>query len=165
MTVPDYQGGGIVNLMASIIAGRGGETLGYAPLTALASQSIESARNVVLLVVDGLGEPPGIVEVGRGGFAPQQVRVRGVGEAPGDRVVETGPQRQESLRRTRAVGDEWPVDRVDVRCEQPGALRIRSGDEHRRHVQHVRGEPRGDERTDELARGHQHLAALMAAFF
>ena len=55
MTVPDYEGNGIVNLMASIIAGRGGETLGYAPLTALAPQSIESARNVVLLVVDGLG--------------------------------------------------------------------------------------------------------------
>ena len=33
----------------------------------------------------------------------------------------------------------------------------------RRHVEHVGGEPRGDERADELARRHEHLAAEVAA--
>ncbi|MBI3772012.1 MAG: alkaline phosphatase family protein [Gammaproteobacteria bacterium] len=52
---PDYLGGGIVNLMSTIIRGRGGEMGDYLPLTGLDLEVFDSARNVVLLVVDGLG--------------------------------------------------------------------------------------------------------------
>ena len=52
---PDYQGNGIVNLMASIVAGCGGASTGYPTLRAIAPERIERARNVVLLVIDGLG--------------------------------------------------------------------------------------------------------------
>jgi len=51
---PDYDGGSIVNLMASVVAGFGAKRE-YAPLRDLAPEEIASARSVVLLVIDGLG--------------------------------------------------------------------------------------------------------------
>lgn len=52
--MPDYRGGSIVNLMSSIVHALGGEEPLYAPLVALPPGELAS-RNVVLLVVDGLG--------------------------------------------------------------------------------------------------------------
>lgn len=54
MRIPDYQGGSIVNLMASILRGRGG-TSEHPPLRLLPPEEIAEATNVVLLVLDGLG--------------------------------------------------------------------------------------------------------------
>lgn len=54
MISPDYQGGSIVNLMASIIRGRGGES-DYPSLRLLPPDEVADHTNVVLLVVDGLG--------------------------------------------------------------------------------------------------------------
>lgn len=51
---PDYRGGGILNLMASIVAGRGGEAE-YPELERLPGHELAGARNLMLLVVDGLG--------------------------------------------------------------------------------------------------------------
>ncbi len=51
----DYAGGGLVNLVASLMASRGAQPR-HAALRALPPQSIEQARNVVLLIVDGLGD-------------------------------------------------------------------------------------------------------------
>jgi len=66
MPLPDYQGGSIVNLMASLIAGRGGGTTPYPQTPLLTAREIEAYRTVVLMVVDGLGDemlaraaPPG----------------------------------------------------------------------------------------------------------
>jgi hypothetical protein len=53
-TLPDYRGGGIVNLMVTIAAAFGAEERIYPPLRALPPARLAS-RNVVLLVVDGLG--------------------------------------------------------------------------------------------------------------
>ncbi|NIP73365.1 MAG: alkaline phosphatase family protein [Gammaproteobacteria bacterium] len=50
---PDYRGGGIVNLISSIVAGCGGEPL--APLLDALSPRELRGRNVVLMVLDGLG--------------------------------------------------------------------------------------------------------------
>lgn len=55
MILPDYHGGSIVNLMASLIQGLGGGATPYPPLAALPPAQLSEARNVVLLVVDGLG--------------------------------------------------------------------------------------------------------------
>jgi hypothetical protein len=52
---PDYTGGGLVNLMASIVAGRGGAPR-HPLLTSLSTAEISDARNVVLFIVDGLGD-------------------------------------------------------------------------------------------------------------
>jgi Type I phosphodiesterase / nucleotide pyrophosphatase len=53
--LPDYSGGSLVNLMASIVASRGGEAL-HRPLRDLDAAKLRDARNVVLLIVDGLGD-------------------------------------------------------------------------------------------------------------
>lgn len=53
-TAPDYTGGGIANLVSSLLQGRGGST----PLPAaqaLAPERVREFRTVVLLVLDGLG--------------------------------------------------------------------------------------------------------------
>ena len=52
--LPDYAGGGVVNLMSSIAAALGSGSP-YPPLTALPPQALAGARHLVLLVVDGLG--------------------------------------------------------------------------------------------------------------
>jgi hypothetical protein len=53
---PDYEGGSIVNLMRSLGDACGAPTpLPYAPLRDLKVSPLGTARNIVLLVVDGLG--------------------------------------------------------------------------------------------------------------
>src|SRR3970040_193006 len=49
--LPDYSGGSLVNLIASIVEACGGKPL-HAPLNKFA---VQAARNIVLLIVDGLG--------------------------------------------------------------------------------------------------------------
>lgn len=55
MPLPEYQDGSIVNLMGSLVQGLGGEATGYAPLRGLPPEEIGEYRQVVLMVVDGLG--------------------------------------------------------------------------------------------------------------
>jgi hypothetical protein len=52
---PDYSGAGLVNLMASLVAGRGGAPR-HPLLAALPLETISSATNVLLLIIDGLGD-------------------------------------------------------------------------------------------------------------
>jgi hypothetical protein len=52
---PDYRGGGLVNLMASMIAGRGGAPR-HPGLSDSSIGNIPEARNVVLFIIDGLGD-------------------------------------------------------------------------------------------------------------
>ena len=52
---PDYAGGSLVNLMASIALSRDGTAL-HAPLRILDSIDLKDARNVILLIIDGLGD-------------------------------------------------------------------------------------------------------------
>ncbi len=54
MTLPDYAGGSLVNLVSSIATALGAGTP-YPPLAALPSEALAGARHLVLLVVDGLG--------------------------------------------------------------------------------------------------------------
>lgn len=51
---PDYEGGSIVNLVASVVAGLGGQAC-HAPCPALPVEEVGRFRNVVLLLIDGLG--------------------------------------------------------------------------------------------------------------
>src|SRR5258705_13938635 len=50
---PDYEGGSLVNLLASVVASRGGKPL-HAPLRNF--QFPTAAKNLVLLIIDGLGD-------------------------------------------------------------------------------------------------------------
>jgi len=51
---PSYEGGSIVNLMASILSATGGRSQ-YAELRCLDTQQLTNAQHIVLLVIDGLG--------------------------------------------------------------------------------------------------------------
>ncbi|MCU0897101.1 MAG: alkaline phosphatase family protein [Burkholderiales bacterium] len=53
---PDYAGGSIVNLMASLVDALGGRAGEYGTLVGAALDEVRSARTVVLVVVDGLGD-------------------------------------------------------------------------------------------------------------
>jgi hypothetical protein len=53
--LPDYQGGSLVNLIASIVEGCGGRPR-HAPLLQLPAGEVAAARNVVLFLIDGLGD-------------------------------------------------------------------------------------------------------------
>lgn len=55
MTLPDYTGGSIVNLLSSIQAALGTEPASYAPSRQIDAQCLADARNIVLIVIDGLG--------------------------------------------------------------------------------------------------------------
>ncbi len=53
---PDYEGGGLVNLVTSLVEGLGATPPApYAPLAALAPAEVAQARHVVFLLLDGLG--------------------------------------------------------------------------------------------------------------
>lgn len=54
--VPDYSGGGIVNLMQSLATACGSRQTAYPQLAALPADRLAEARHVVLLVIDGLGQ-------------------------------------------------------------------------------------------------------------
>ncbi len=55
MIFPDYRGGSIVNLMSSIEQGMGSGFELYSPATTMPVSELRQSRNVVLLVIDGLG--------------------------------------------------------------------------------------------------------------
>jgi hypothetical protein len=65
MQLPQYRDGSLLNLIASFLASRGGRA-GHPPLAALPPASIVGARNVVFMLVDGLGHNY-LAQVGRGG--------------------------------------------------------------------------------------------------
>jgi hypothetical protein len=75
MVLPDYRGGGIVNLMSSLIAGFGGEPTGYPPLSGLSPDEFGAPRHVVLLIVDGLGYDY-LLRRGGGSWLRQHLRGR-----------------------------------------------------------------------------------------
>jgi hypothetical protein len=53
--LPAYGGGSLVNLIASVVEGRGGARR-HPPLALLPPRELAQARNVVLVIVDGLGD-------------------------------------------------------------------------------------------------------------
>ncbi len=53
--LPNYSGGGFLNLVASIVEAGGGRPR-HAPLAALPPQELRAAANIVFVIVDGLGD-------------------------------------------------------------------------------------------------------------
>ncbi len=55
MHLPDYRGASIVNLMVSLTWARGARESLYPPLESLQPSSLAETRNLILIVIDGLG--------------------------------------------------------------------------------------------------------------
>ena len=72
---PDYAGGSIVNLTASIAAALGAPATGYAPLRGLPPTDLASRRKILLLVIDGLGYRY-LTDRGRGSWMARQLADR-----------------------------------------------------------------------------------------
>lgn len=66
-STPSYDGGGFLNLMASIGEACGAEKSTYAPLSGVDTSEWARARNLILLLVDGLGADY-LLQNGRDGF-------------------------------------------------------------------------------------------------
>ena len=96
------------------------------------------------------------------GFAPDQVGVRRIGQAAADGLVEALAGAVEAFYRALA-GAERLVVVVDVGGQQVGGFGVGAGEQQGRHAHHVGGQARGDQLVDGFARGHQHLAAHVAA--
>ena len=62
---PDYRGRGLVNLIASVVEGCGGARR-HPALSLLSPEELRPARNVVLVIIDGLGDNY-LVKAGAGG--------------------------------------------------------------------------------------------------
>lgn len=73
MIKPEYDGGSIVNLMASLVRHYGGQESIYPGLDLLPEAELQQARHIVLLVVDGLGYE---FLQQQGGFLQQHCRGR-----------------------------------------------------------------------------------------
>lgn len=78
---PDYQGGSIVNLMASLLDACGAGPAGYPPLRGLEPQPLAEARNLVLLVLDGLGYEY-LMQQGSGSVLQRHLHMRLTSVAP-----------------------------------------------------------------------------------
>ena len=116
-----------------------------------------------ILFVNRLGELPRLGEIRLRRLEPKHIGIGRVRAGARDRRFHAVSNHQEAFRRV-LTGAPAPVVLVDIARQQPGAIRIGAGDEHRVHAAHVRGEARGDQLGDELTRGDEHLAAQMAAF-
>ncbi|WP_078485522.1 alkaline phosphatase family protein [Solemya velesiana gill symbiont] len=75
MIKPDYHGGSIVNLMASIAHAMGADAQGYAATPLLSLGPLSRAKNILLLVIDGLGYQF-LKEHGDGSFLSGKLRGR-----------------------------------------------------------------------------------------
>lgn len=73
--IPPDPFNGIVNLMGSLIEGLGGARLSAAPLSAISPEEVRDYRQVLLLVVDGLGMAP-LHALSPEGILAQSVRTK-----------------------------------------------------------------------------------------
>ena len=75
MHKPDFSGNSLVNLMSTLFSAMGGVDNGYPLLTNLNSDAIKNSRNVVLLVIDGLGYDY-LMKVGAGSSFQQYLKAK-----------------------------------------------------------------------------------------
>lgn len=78
---PDYRGGSIVNLMSSIRCAFGDQAQDYPLLNGVSMSALQAVRNVVLLVIDGLGYDY-LVRYGNGSVLQQHLQQRITSVAP-----------------------------------------------------------------------------------
>jgi hypothetical protein len=78
---PDYRGGSIVNLMATVVSACGGRAEGYASLPTLDLEPLVGTRKLVLLVLDGLGYQY-LTQQGSGSTLHRQLLTRLTSVAP-----------------------------------------------------------------------------------
>ena len=113
------------------------------------------------LGVDSVGEPTGLVQVGRARLAPDEVAVGRIGEAAGYGGGHPGLGVEEPLRGPPS-GEERPVTVVHIARDKRRAQSVGTGDDDRRNAQHVGRQAGCCEGADVLLGRDEHLAAHVA---
>ena len=132
---------------------------------------VEGGRAVVghqlagVLLLHGLGELLGVVQVRVRGLPPQQVGDVGIGQAARDAMIQARAllQAEEALGGAVFAVDEGLVALVDVRGDQLGAFGVGAGDRDGRRAHDVGGQTGGDQIAFMRLGRDQHLAAQVAA--
>ena len=94
--------------------------------------------------MDRLGKSTCELQIRRAGFAPDQIRIRGVGESAGNRLLETGSGSVKALDRP-LTRQERTIALIHIRGDEIGRLGVGSGQQQRRHTEHVRRQTRSDQ--------------------
>ena len=89
--------------------------------------------------MNGISETAGLVEVGLGGFAPDQIGVGRVGQTSGNGGVDSSTNAEEPFRSTFA-GAECAIARINIAGEKVRAVRVGAGHNQRGHAEHVSSE-------------------------
>ena len=121
-------------------------------------RAVVSQHLVGELGMDGLGELPGLVQVGGTGLAPDQIAMGRVGKPPADRCLHAG-RRVEKALRGPLPGQELLVPIVDVAGDEGGAECVGAGHHDRRDAEHISGQASCGEGADVLLGGDENLAA------
>ena len=113
MELPDYHGGSIVNLMRSIErtldARPCDAAAAYPELSALPAEALSGARNIVLLVIDGLGYDY-LIRDGAGGALQRHLKARIAGSRYAGRT-----------RNCPGCFRRWPTTASPIRPNQPAS--------------------------------------------
>ncbi len=129
---------------------------------------VERRRAVVreqlarVLGMHGLGELAGEFQVRRAGLAPDQVRIFGIRHGSADGLVDALAGLVEAFCRALAR-QEGLVVLVVVAGDEVCSFGVGAGDDQGGHAVHVGGHACCDELLHGFLRGHQHLAAHVAA--
>ena len=113
--------------------------------------------------VDGVGKAFCQRQIRRGGFTPDQIRIRRVRQATADRLFNAGMGTVEAFTGTLAC-DELAVVRVAVRGDQVRRVRIGTGNHQRRHAEHVSSQTRRNQLLYGFLCRNEHLTAHVSAF-
>ena len=119
---------------------------------------------VRVFLLDRFGKAACFVQVWLGGFAPDQIGVRRVGQATGDCLVEAGAHFIEAFLGALA-GNEWLVVRVAVRGQQVCRVGVGTGQDDGRCTGNVSGQASGGQLLYSFLGRYQYLATHVAAFF
>ncbi|MNQ84659.1 hypothetical protein D3C85_997940 [compost metagenome] len=117
---------------------------------------------VRVLGLDGFGELARLVQIRLGGFTPHHVGVRGVGQAAGDGLLDTGLHLVEALGGT-LTGQEAGIVGIGVRGQQVGGVGVGTGDNQRSGAADVGGQTGCDQLLYRFLARYQHLATHVAA--
>jgi hypothetical protein len=112
--------------------------------------------------MDRLGELAREFQIGLAGFAPDQIGVRGIGQAAADRLVEPIVGLEEAFDGALAVQNGLSFSSMSL-VSRSARFGIGARHDQGRHAEDIGGQARGVELLDGLAGRHQHLAAHVPA--
>ncbi len=112
--------------------------------------------------MNGLSKLPCFIKIGFCGFAPQQIRIRRVRQAPGNCLLNTRSDPVETFSRAFA-GTKRQIIGIDIRGQQIGCVGIGAGQNQRGYPGNIGRQARCDKFLYRFLGRYQHFTAHMAA--